>query len=404
MWWFLHILLGLSLLGILASYIIYPLVLRYIIAAKPTSSATKPREAAARENTGIAPEELPTVTVLFAAYNEASVLQEKLESVLRSDYPADKLNIWVGSDCSTDGTNEILYSFGLGPDSRLSYEVMQERSGKAGILNALAPRCEGDLLLLTDANVIFAEDTVRRLVQTLERQNAAACGGRMIYKPREEVGISQQERDYLDWENQIKVAESHLWQSVMGLEGGCYLIRKEDFPVLPRLFFMEDFYVTMRLLEKRKPVVLAPDALAQEEVSVSAREEYRRKVRISIGNWQNLGRFAPVLWKNFYPLGLSFLLHKILRWITPFLLIISALVLAVLSFKQAIYGLVLAAGVILCSWGILGVVFSRRRSRGWEAYLGHFIYMNLALLEGFYKYLKGVKSNAWQPTARKQKD
>lgn len=400
----LHILLGLSLLGIGASYLLYPLVLRYWSAAQSSTSQALSQDSSAPSSTEGAPENLPSVTVLFAAYNEASVLEEKLESVLRSDYPPEKLNVWVGSDCSTDGTNAILDSFGLGPNARVSYEVMPERRGKTGILNALAPRCEGEFLLLTDANVIFAEDTVKKLVHTLQVQNAAACGGRMIYKPRQNAGISQQERDYLDWENQIKMAESRLWRSVMGLEGGCYLIRKEDFPVLPPLFFMEDFYVTMRLLEQGKPVVLAPDALAQEEVSVSAREEYRRKVRISIGNWQNLGRFAPVLWRNFYPLGLSFLLHKVLRWISPFLLIIIALCLLALSFSQVVYGLVLAAGVILCSWAIIGVVFSRRRSRGWEAYLGHFIYMNLALLEGFYKYLKGVKSNAWQPTARKQKD
>ena len=390
-----YILLLGSMMGILSTYLFYPLIIHYLAARRPRFSSPLVEQAT---------EHLPTVTVLFAAYNEEAVLREKLESVLQSDYPAEKLNVWVGSDCSTDDTNAILSSFGLGPDSRVRYEVMKERTGKAGILNALAPRCEGELILLTDANVLFTPDTVKRLVQSLTFSEATACGGRMIYKPRREAGISQQERDYLDWENKIKLAESRLWGKVMGLEGGCYLIRKEHFPVLPRLFFMEDFYVTMKLLEQRKRVILAPDALAQEEVSVSAGEEYRRKVRISIGNWQNLGRFAPVLWNHFLPVGLSFLLHKILRWSSPFLLIICAVSLLALSFQHLACAIILGAGLILCGWGMIRVVFSPRRLQAWEAYLGHFMYMNLALLEGFYKYLKGVKSNVWQPTARKQKD
>ena len=53
----------------------------------------------------------PTVTIMVVAHNEEKVIQDKLENLLKTDYPVDKLEFLIASDFSTDKTNEIVEEF-----------------------------------------------------------------------------------------------------------------------------------------------------------------------------------------------------------------------------------------------------------------------------------------------------
>jgi len=375
--------------GMLLSYLVYPLLVRTAaLGCRPPVYAR--------------PDSWPPVEVLFAAYNEEAVIEEKIRSVLGGAYPPECITLRVGSDCSSDRTNYILRKLAE-EFPQVKPVFFETRQGKSAIINQLVAQSRGPYLLLTDANIIFTEHTITELVQILHNEpNTAAAGGHIRYFNPTRQGIAPQESIYLEWENRLKAAESRLWSLCMGLEGGIYLIRRSLMPTIPPHTFMEDFYVTLQLLQNGQALRLAPGAVVWEDVSTQAQEEYRRKVRISIGNFQNLASFGRLLWQRFWPVGFSFLAHKVLRWGTPFFLLFSFFCALALFKVQALYALYAGFFTLLIALGVLGILFSRQRYLRWLNFPGHFLYMNIALLDGFFTYLKGIDSNVWQPTKRKQ--
>ncbi len=387
----LEIFFFIALGGIVHTYLFYPLFMRLLsLFSKETPTVQIPRE------------DLPTVEIIFAAYNEEAVIRQKIESSFNSDYPAEKLSLRVGSDNSSDSTNDIITKL-ESQYPALHFEVFEKRTGKSGIINKLIKKSSADLLILTDANIIFTSDTIPELVNKLMADKAGACGGTIIYGQLPQKGIARQENTYLNMENRLKLAESMVFKNVMGLEGGCYIIKRELFPQIPPLYFMEDFFVSLHVLKLKEKVIFSEKAICYEDVSIHGKEEFKRKIRISIGNFQNLNHYKRLILSRFFPLGFAFLSHKILRWLTPFFMI-ALLVLGLLLIPAAqFYFLFILFYLFFLLLGILGALFSQEKWAGWLRYPGHFLHMNLALLKGFFIYLKGVKNNAWQPTRRNQK-
>ena len=381
------ILFWLSLAGVLLTYLIYPLWMLVF-----PGTQRKFNE----------PSEWPTIEVIFAAHNEEKVIREKILSTFTTSYPLEKLTVHVGSDRSNDQTEVILKEM-IAEFPGLRYSVNEERIGKSGTINRLVRESEAEVLIATDANILFRSDTLKELVQPFTDPEIVLTGGVIHYRRQGEKGISQQEDSYLNIENRIKFAESRRWFAPMGVEGGCYAVRRSEFPFIPPLTFMEDFYVTLALLSRGKKVVMAEQAYVLEDVSTQRKEEFKRKTRISIGNFQNLSRFFSQLWKRPYPIGWAFLCHKILRWLTPILLlvnVVSTLILwslgQPLGWLLLLQILVLLSGMIELTLEKMGFHFRALR------FVSHFIWMNVALFWGLIKFLIGVKSNVWQPTQRNQ--
>ncbi len=344
----------------------------------------------------------PTVEVIFAAYNEAAVIEEKIRSVYFGNYPHERIKVTIGSDNSNDGTDEIIEQL-CAEYPGLHLRKFDRRTGKTGIINALTKAATAEYLLLTDANIIFTQNTIPALVQRMQIEKAGIVGGHILYQQTAlDKGISFQENTYLNLENKLKAAEGTKYGMAIGVEGGCYLIKRQLFPTIPPTFYMEDFFVSMHVLTQGAKVVFESKAIVYEDVSTQMSEEYKRKVRISIGNFQNLGYYKKVVFQKFRPLGFLFLSHKILRWLTPFSLIFLALCAFVLSFTFILFKGFLIAYLLFILLAWLGIVFSQRKGLSVLKFPGHFLYMNLALLHGFFKYLKGIDSNVWQPTKRNQ--
>ncbi len=380
-----------SLVVVLIPYVIYP---SFILLLEKLRSPRKPAK--------ISEEELPNIDIIFAAYNEEQVLEEKLRSLEALDYPKEKLRIRIGSDASTDRTNDILKEWHE-KDDRFQPYLFRRRSGKSQILNFLRDEGESEFLLLTDANIIFEPATLKLLVGRLHcRSKVGAVGANIHYGEFESKGISRQEDTYLKLENRIKFAEAKVAAAPLGLEGGCYLIRRELFPEIPPLFYMEDFFTTLHVIKSGWCILWEPRAKVWEDVSVSPDEEYKRKVRIGIGNFQNLRYYGGFLFRRFWPKGLMFLSHKVLRWLSPFFLLILLISAPQLIFVHWFYGFIAGLYMTFIGLGLFGILLSQKRKSAWFLYPGHFINMNLALMEGFLNYLKGIKTNAWQPTQRKQ--
>ena len=188
---------------------------------------------------------------------------------------------------------------------------------------------------------------------------------------------------------------------MIGAYGACYAIRNEYYSHVPAGYSVDDFYITMKVLERKKQSILEMKSICQENVPNRLAEEFRRKIRISAGNFQNLRTFYRLLWPPHTGLSFSFLSHKVLRWMGPFLfllLIISNIILSATS--QLYWILLLLHGLLFISPIIdfllrklgIHIVFLR--------FITHFYSMNLALLAGFLKFVKGSETNVWHPTKR----
>lgn len=334
----------------------------------------------------------PLVSVVFAAYNESSIIEAKIRSIYNTNYPIDKLSVWIGSDLSNDGTDEIIRNL-QSEFPQLNLHVNDVRSGKSATINSLIEQTTAEVIIATDANILFKETTIEELVRPIALQKATAVAGTLAYEAGGVINsTATNEKVYLSLENAIRRAESRKHGICFGMEGGLYSMRKSFWKPIPPNTFMEDFFQTVQLIARDQKVLFNEAAIGLEDVSTSLREEYKRKIRISIGNWQNLIRFYPLLFKHPYPFGILFLMHKVLRWLTPHLYLIA-----------------LIAGLFTSQWMIISIVLIGLpvsqfilMSFGLATPLAYFYVMNTALFVGFLRYLKGVKSSVWQPTKRNQ--
>jgi len=334
----------------------------------------------------------PTVSIVFAAYNESSIIEDKIRSLYHTNYPIDLLSVWVGSDMSDDGTDAIIRSLQK-EFPNLNLNVNEVRSGKSATINRLVALSSAEVIIATDANILFKATTIEELVRPIAQEKATAVAGTLKY---EDKGVASStasnEKAYLSLENAIRRAESRKHGICLGMEGGLYSIKKAFWQPIPPNTFMEDFFQTVQLISRDQKVLFNESAVGLEDVSTSLQEEYKRKIRISIGNWQNLVRFYPLIFKHPYPFGGLFIMHKVLRWVTPHLYLIA-----------------LAAGLFTPNWLfftaiLVGLPISQLilLALGWATPLAYFYAMNAALFVGFIKYIKGVKSSVWQPTKRNQ--
>ena len=387
----------LSFLGMLHSYVIYPLVLRWLARNRPVNLLVLQHD-----------DRWPAVSVLMAVHNEEQVLERKLKHLLELEYSGE-IRILVGSDCSSDRTNAIGQAFAE-EYTNLAFFPFTQRRGKPGVINELAtlafashPRGDDHILLLTDASVMPDPDCLGHLVKHFANPAIAVVDAAMQHTGMKKSGISGAEDKYISREVWIKQMESRVWQTMIGPFGGCFAIRSSFFQPVPPGYLVDDFYLTMAAFERGGKAINELQAICREGVSHEIREEFRRKVRISAGNFQNLLRFRKLWWPPFSGLQFAFFSHKVLRWLGPFLL---------LGMLAGAGGMA-AAGHPFYSWSLLlllsGLIVFPMLDLVLQAMRIHlpalrnvryFLSMNVALLVGFFKYLRGIRSSVWEPTKR----
>lgn len=367
------------------TYMVYPALLNRL--ARGKSFPAWPQPAAQ-----------PTVSVLIAAYNEAAGIGETLSRLLDSQYPTENLEIWVGNDASTDETAAIVASF----DPSVKLVNFPGRTGKPQIINHLATLATGDIFVLTDATTLFEPETLPRLLLPYSDPAIGLTAGNLLDNGGISGAIARQEGAYLERETRMKVAQSLVWQLVIAPMGACYTLRRELYQPVPPRFNVDDFYISTLAQMQGKKAVLLPDARVYEDLTASMEHEFRRKVRVSKGNWQNLGRLWPALFRA-DALAFNFWSHKVLRWGTPFLILAVAacgIWLGLASGSAFWQGLLVAQ---LTAWACLPLDWLMARmglTIKLLRYARYFVVMNTALLVGFAQWLKGVRGNTWEPTRK----
>lgn len=383
---FLLIVFSVSVILVFHTYIIYPLGMMLLF--------PKPKSRVVEYSMG---DELPYVAVLVAAYNEEKVIKEKIESVFRTNYPVSRIKVYVGSDASVDQTDVIVN--GLRQKyPNLELVKFNGRVGKISIINHLQSMGEEEILIMTDANVIFQPGTIFELVKKFKDEQVGIVAANIIKESFSDEGIALQEKKYLSMENRIKACESNAFNLIMGAEGGCYAIRDNLFSKVPLKFIVDDFFITMQVLNRGKFTLFNPEAICIEDVPTDIAGEYQRKVRISSGNFQNLFFFKKFLFTFWKPVSFAFWSHKVLRWLTPFFLILSLSASAFLVNYHPVFLFLFCLQLL----GFLFPVFDHlfKFQNAVLKFISHFYLMNLALLDGFIRFTKGIKTSVWQPVKR----
>ncbi len=393
MYIFFQILFWLSVLAIFHSYVLFPFILKLLAKNKEVN----------QDVFKLSDSNLPKVSVLMSLYNEEDVISEKIQSIFKSNYPSEKLELIVGSDNCDDKTNDIVSAL-CKENSNLLFFPFSSRQGKPSIINQLQKKSNGTILIITDANVIFSENTVFEMVKHYKNNNIGLVDTRMTNTKESisKTGISIQESSYNSREVKIKQNESLIWGTMMGPFGGCYSLKNELFKNVPINFLVDDFYINMNVLKKNKKAINCMNAIVYEDVSNNIKDEFRRKIRISTGNFQNLATFKNLLFSKVKGLSFSFFSHKVLRWFGPFLLII-ALLSNIFLIKFDFYKISIIIFSATFTLPFIDIILKKQKINiSILRFITHFYTMNIALLIGFFRFLSGVKSGIWQPTKRNQ--
>lgn len=341
---------------------------------------------------------LPTVSLVVAAHNEERCIDEKICNTLGLDYPASKLDLVIGSDGSTDGTDDIVRERALVEGDHRIRLSPAPRAGKTTVLNRCIPSAQGDIVVLSDANTIIDAQAVRQMVKHFaNRDVGAVCGSLKLFNPTKQ---DYEESAYWRYESLIKQYEGKQG-AVVGANGGLYAIRRSLFEQLPPETIVDDFVIPMRILQSGHRVVYEPLAVAHEETTEDYAKEFGRRTRIAAGNFQSLRMLTGLLSPRAGFRAFAFYSHKILRWFAPAFMLLALLANLALVTAGPFYVATLVGQLLFyaLAWAGKKERFHGALRRG--ASIAHyFVSMNIAMGVGFWKFLKGTQKATWDRTAR----
>lgn len=259
----------------------------------------------------------PSVSIVIAAHNEEAHIARRIDNCLALRYPAERLEVIIVSDGSTDRTDTVV---GRYAGDRVRLVSLSHRAGKAVALNRGVAEAGGDVIVFTDARQTFEPGAVRELVADFGDPDVGAVGGELVLMegpaeaPRHATGL------YWRYETWIRKAESRI-DSTIGASGSIYAIRRRVFMPLPAGTILDDILVPMRIVQQGYRVVFEERARAYDAATVNFEQEFRRKVRTLAGNYQIL-RLAPDLLSPVRTrLLFQYLSHKVTRLLAPFFLL-----------------------------------------------------------------------------------
>lgn len=368
-----------SVVLILYIYIGYPMLLR-LLPRNPVRI---------RENA-----ELPSVTVLIPAYNEADVIEQTVRNKLEQAYPSDRLEVIVISDESSDGTDEIVRTI-ANQDSRVKLLRQEPRQGKTAGLNRAVEEAAGEIIIFSDANSQFAPDALKHLVAPFSDDSVGYVTGKMAYVNEEGNLIGDGCGAYMRYENSLREWESKV-SSVVGVDGGVDAVRKSLYqPMSPDQ--LPDFVQPLKVIEQGKRVVYTDRALLQEESLKDSQSEFRMRVRVSLraywAMWDMRHLMNPLRYGVF---SLQLISHKLLRYLA-FVPLLAGLVSGlVLADAHWIYALASIVQIVFYSIAGYSIVEGGSGNR-WVNLINYFSLINTASLIAFVKFVKGEKIVIWKP-------
>lgn len=347
----------------------------------------------------VATENLPTCTLVIAAYNEESVMDEKIKNSLALNYPKEKLDYVFITDGSTDGTAAIVEHY-----KEIRHMHSNERKGKIAAVHRAMDTVTSEVVVFTDANTFLNADALLNICRHYNNSKVGAVAGeKRVYA--EAGNATAGEGFYWKYESKLKTWDSELY-SVVGAAGELFSIRTALYQPVPPSTILDDFMISLLVAKDGYRVIYEPEAFATESASQNVAEELKRKIRIAAGGLQSIVWLKALL--NPFPnpvLTFQYVSHRVLRWtVVPFLMILALLINFIIVFTGSIslvYQLLLLAQVGFYLLAISGWILEERRIKIKIFFIPYyFCMMNYAVVMGIFRYLRGKQSAVWEKAKR----
>jgi cellulose synthase/poly-beta-1,6-N-acetylglucosamine synthase-like glycosyltransferase len=366
------------------AYVVYPTMLRLLARRKSPSAAAATVD--------------PLVTIAIPAYNEEHQIRGAVEAALAQDYPADRRQILVLSDASTDATDDIVREY---ESQGVELLRMPTRGGKTAAENASIARIRGDIVVNTDASVRLHRSAVRLLVAGLADPSVGVASTRDV-SVSHATSTNAAEAGYVGYEMGIRRLETESG-GIVGASGSGYAIRTHLHRVRVREDLSRDFSAALTARRHGLRAISVQDAICYVPRSLSLAREYKRKVRtISRGMetlYFNRDLLNPALHGAF---AWKLLSHKLARWLTPIATLPAVVGLTLLSIVDIRAVWLLAGGLLTGSLAVVGASWpdSRPLPRWLPAAMIGALAANLAVIHSAWRFFHGHEDHVWEPTRR----
>jgi len=317
-------------------------------------------------------DDVPTVAVIVAAYNEESVIERRVANLRALDYPAEKLEIVVTSDASTDRTDELAAAAG-------ACVITNPRGGKVAAQDRAVRSTQAEIVAFSDANATWAPDALRKLVRNFADPDVAYVCGQLRL---ENAAGGNKEGVYWRYEMLTREAESRLG-SITGGNGSIYAVRRADYAeVDPR--WGHDLSLPYLMVQRGRRAVYEPEALAFERPTPTNETEYRRKVRMFEHCWEIVLR-GKMLRRQPFGYALELVSHRHLRYASGLLHLVLLATSIALVTRGWVYDAVLAAQVALLAAAAAGVGIAR-----------YYVLVTWATVVALWNYLRRGVPATWE--------
>ncbi len=341
----------------------------------------------------------PPVTLLITAYNERDNILAKLENTVALDYPHDRLQIIVASDCSDDGTDEIVRSFA---DPRVELVSMPTRRGKEATQNAVLPRVQGEIVIFSDARIQLNRDALRAMmadfadpsIGCVSSVDRALCRSSNDGARPGDAG----EGIYLRYEMWLRDLESTTG-TLIGASGSLFALRRSLVGICDERM-TSDFMGPLRAIAAGFRTVTEPGAIGSYHALQDSTAEFHRKVRTVINGMMVLARMRGLLlpWRR-PGAALRLWGHKVLRWTVPFFLATLLLASVALAPTSRFYAAALAGQLAFGTLALAGLIFPRLAALQPIRIPLFFASVNLSILWAWLECIRGRRPVSWQPTS-----
>lgn len=348
-------------------------------------------------------EEMPSCTLIVAAYNEADYLSEKIENTLALNYPSGKLKFIFVTDGSTDQSPKIISEY---PQIKLLHN--DARKGKISAVHRAIAHVDTTLMVFTDANTFLNPEAILLLCRHYKDPKVGAIAGEKRVMIEADADATAGEGIYWKYESKLKEWDSELY-TVVGAAGELFSIRRDLYEPVPTNSVLDDFMISMRIAEKGYKIVYEPNAYAQERSSANITEELKRKIRIAAGGIQSIIWLKALLNPFRFPvLFFQYLSHRVLRWtVTPFLMIAALIANGIIMLddqSEMIYTIFFVAQNLFYLAAYAGKILEDRKVQIKLLFVPYyFCMMNYAVIAGIFRYFFSEQSVVWEKALRKQK-
>lgn len=342
--------------------------------------------------------EWPELTVLIVAYNEASRLGRTLEHALAVDYPPERLHVLVVSDCSSDGTDELVLSYA---DPRVRLLRMPVRSGKPAGENAAGPELRGDIVVSIDASILIPRDSLKPLVRALLDPGVGLASGRDISVGDERQEGNGAESQYVGMEMTLRSWETRI-HSIVGASGCFYANRRHLQMVQLPPELARDFAAASVARAHGYRAVSVDEATCLVPRTPTLKAELRRKSRTMARGLATLlylrGMMNPFRYRSYAFMMAS---HKLVRWML-FPSMLGWLIGPLFVWRGAPLTLALAVGMLVgLLLARLVIVWPEARPLPkLIAFPGYIFISIVAGWRAWLQLLRNEKAAVWEPTQR----